>query len=159
MGKGVAFLTREQAAAELGVSVETLAKMPVRRFDLGGDIVRYPFPLVLEDLVNGVYWTQRQPSIPAPTPRKSRCPSLTVYVIRARPSGKLKIGQAVHAERRLEYLQTGTWERLELILTIPDDRNLERDLHKRFASDRLAGEWFEPSPAILAWLREMGAAV
>jgi hypothetical protein len=69
-----------------------------------------------------------------------------VYLIRAE-NGLVKIGCSTGIERRLMYLQTGTPHELTLLGVIETDhpRELERQLHKRFADRRRRGEWFELS--------------
>lgn len=61
--------------------------------------------------------------------------------------GSVKIGVAEDPERRLRELQTGNHGRLHLIAKLPCPSRaaafaLERQMHERFASDRLQGEWF-----------------
>lgn len=84
---------------------------------------------------------------------QKRQPNL-VYVIRAIYSGHLKIGVARDPEYRLRELQTGTWESLKLLITMPGGRKLEQELHERFARYRMAREWFRHSDEIDLWLLE-----
>lgn len=68
-----------------------------------------------------------------------------VYLVRS-ANGLFKIGSARNVPHRVRMLQTGSAERLELVLTIPTKQHthnaLERRLHKRLASQRAHGEWF-----------------
>jgi hypothetical protein len=73
-----------------------------------------------------------------------------VYFIFAPRLGLIKIGVATSAPHRLKKLQCGTGERLCLLATVPGDHELEAELHRRFAGDRVRGEWFLPSGALLA---------
>jgi hypothetical protein len=41
-----------------------------------------------------------------------------------------------------------------LLGSVSERVHKESDLHARFAADRLHGEWFRPSDAILAFIRE-----
>lgn len=79
-----------------------------------------------------------------------------VYFIEAEESGLIKIGRAANPIRRLAAMQTGSAEPLRLARTIrtDDDKHLERELHRRFAADRVRGEWFDPSDDLLkfAWV-------
>lgn len=61
--------------------------------------------------------------------------------------GSVKIGVADDPERRLRELQTGNHGALHLIAKLPCPSRaaafaMERELHERFQSDRLNGEWF-----------------
>lgn len=74
------------------------------------------------------------------------------------PYGPIKIGIASNAHARLASLQTGNPRTLTL-LGIADrfcDRKdalrLESSLHRRFKGDRMSGEWFRPSPSLLAYI-------
>jgi len=73
-----------------------------------------------------------------------------VYFIQAGARGPVKIGFAFNPYARLEELQVGNPFRLQLIGAIQGGRAEEIRLHERFKSDRLEGEWFKPSAALLA---------
>jgi hypothetical protein len=77
-----------------------------------------------------------------------------VYFIQAGDDGPIKIGWALDPTARLKELQVGCPEPLRLLMTIADDGELESQLHRRFASLRLRGEWFraEQELAGLLWL-------
>ncbi len=64
----------------------------------------------------------------------------------------IKIGKATRGRvtRRLRTLQTGCVDKLR-ILAVFDGGNLERELHRRFAKHRVAGEFFAPAE-VLNWL-------
>jgi Meiotically up-regulated gene 113 len=77
----------------------------------------------------------------------------SVYFLRSGTSGKIKIGfTMLPPAMRLNALQTGASERLELLGFIKGSKMLERELHVRFAPFRLNGEWFEASEEILGFL-------
>lgn len=65
------------------------------------------------------------------------------------PDGRraCKIGIAANPGRRLAELQTGSSSALQLLVTGEGGAQLERELHARFATDRLHGEWFALSVA------------
>ncbi|NXY98791.1 GIY-YIG nuclease family protein [Streptomyces sp. BR123] len=65
------------------------------------------------------------------------------YLIGAGGSPLVKIGVAVDPVKRLTALQTGSPARLMILWVHPSD--VERDLHNRFASCRVHGEWFDLS--------------
>ncbi len=68
-----------------------------------------------------------------------------VYIVKA-PSGLYKIGASVAVNHRLQGLQTGTAEPLELVHVIETKQYthfaLERKLHERLSRKRVRGEWF-----------------
>lgn len=76
-----------------------------------------------------------------------------IYVIRE-VGGKCKIGAAKNVQTRLATLQTGSHDPLELVLSIPTTGRyvLEALLHRRFASQRLTGEWFDLTQDDIAWI-------
>lgn len=79
-------------------------------------------------------------------------PQPRVYFIRSGDYGPVKIGTARNVDSRLRTLQTGNPERLALIGTEPGDGTRERELHARFASARITGEWFSPTADLLAYI-------
>lgn len=64
--------------------------------------------------------------------------------------GPIKIGHSGSLKARLADLRIGSPVRLEVFATRAGGKALERDYHRRFASSRLHGEWFERTPALLA---------
>lgn len=70
-------------------------------------------------------------------------PSTLVYVIGAEGSSVVKIGVTADIAKRLVFIQTGNPERLVVRWKTPGDRRLEKQLHVRFESLRLEGEWFD----------------
>lgn len=89
-----------------------------------------------------------------PVPFAPSTPSGYVYLI-AEQHGLVKIGKATDPDARLESLQAVIPYPLVLLLTIPavDFHRLERELHQRFASLRVRGEWFRLSPYDIEALR------
>ena len=81
--------------------------------------------------------------------RKPTC----VYFIQAISGGPIKIGVTTNIVRRVKALQTH--EPLRVLATVQGEEALERDLHKRFASYRKEGEWFEPAEELLEYIREV----
>lgn len=79
----------------------------------------------------------------------------SVYFISPVGGGLIKIGVAGDVAGRLESLQTGSPVLLEVRAVITDGGEaLELSLHKRFAASRRHGEWFEPTPELLALIEE-----
>lgn len=77
-------------------------------------------------------------------------PTRWIYFIRGKEGGPVKIGVANDPKKRLADLQRTCPVELEIIGSRPGDTFAERELHDRFADFRVHGEWFEPSPVILA---------
>jgi hypothetical protein len=75
----------------------------------------------------------------------------TIYFIGA-VDGDIKIGITKDFPSRFRSLGTGTSQPLKVWLLIPGSPSDERNLHKRFAADRLRGEWFRRSQAILNFI-------
>jgi hypothetical protein len=76
-----------------------------------------------------------------------------VYFIQEQNDGPIKIGYSARPEKRLSDLQTGNPDQLHLRHVIPGDRQVERQLHRRFEPARIRLEWFggEYLPIILAF--------
>ena len=74
-----------------------------------------------------------------------------LYFVKAEGVGHIKIGfvEGVDATKRLCELQVGSPVRLTLLGTQPGDRAAEMDLHRRFASACVHGEWFQPVEELL----------
>lgn len=66
------------------------------------------------------------------------------YAIEA-DTGEIKLGRALHPERRLRELATGSPVELRLLGTIPAGAAVERLLHDTFQHAHLRGEWHDGS--------------
>lgn len=66
-----------------------------------------------------------------------------------RGDAPVKIGTARNPVRRLAGLQSGHYERLVILGLLPGSFKFEKELHETFARDRVRGEWFRRSEAIL----------
>lgn len=66
-----------------------------------------------------------------------------VYLVGTRQARPVKIGVASDVEARIVELQTGSPLPLYLIWKTRGGQSLERDLHERFGSYRIHGEWFD----------------
>jgi hypothetical protein len=75
-----------------------------------------------------------------------------VYFIHNRRANAIKIGVSNDPIGRMVFLQTGCPDRLEMACTVPGGTLEEAELHRRFAADRISGEWFEVSEALVAWI-------
>lgn len=65
-----------------------------------------------------------------------------VYVIGTPSSQTVKIGRTIQIKKRLADIQRMSPVPLEVLWTHPGGRELETNLHRRFASLRSHGEWF-----------------
>jgi DNA-binding transcriptional regulator YiaG len=73
-----------------------------------------------------------------------------VYFIQAGADGPIKIGVASNLRRRLQMLQTGCPVPLVVLAITDGGREKEAELHLAHRADLVRGEWFKPSPAVLA---------
>lgn len=78
-----------------------------------------------------------------------------IYFIQSGSDGPIKIGRAFRVERRVKELQTAHHEDLSVIQFLPGGSELENKIHKDLARFRLKGEWFEPAPEVLEYIREV----
>lgn len=78
-----------------------------------------------------------------------------VYFVVGELTGLVKIGSAVDPIDRLRTLQTGSPDRLTLVTTIAGGEKAERALHKQFSGSRVHGEWFSPTPDLLAFIESV----
>jgi hypothetical protein len=69
-------------------------------------------------------------------------------------NARVKIGTCKNVARRFAELQTGIPGKAHVHYVTPGNANLERDLHRKFAEDRVSGEWFRYSRAIRGWIKE-----
>lgn len=77
-----------------------------------------------------------------------------VYLLQS-PTGYFKIGRTRNPERRISTLDVKLPFEIEVIALIPcpDMRQLERDLHERYADKRAGGEWFALTPEDVAYIK------
>mgnify|MGYP001581752503 FL=1 len=69
----------------------------------------------------------------------------TVYFAQATDGGPVKIGFTTNMTARLAVLQTDSWQRLQIVHSMPGNRCTEYVLHEAFEPLRVKGEWFLPS--------------
>lgn len=88
----------------------------------------------------------------------SAAPSF-VYAIRAVRGGPVKIGHCiVDAKTRLRGLQTSNPNKLELLGSAAGTRGDEQAILAFFADNRVRGEWFRPTPRVLAFAASLNSA-
>ena len=76
-----------------------------------------------------------------------------IYFIQNEATLAIKVGYTENVKGRLSSLRTSCADRLRLLGTISGGMAEERAIHARFAADRLSGEWFRPSPALVDFIR------
>jgi len=74
-----------------------------------------------------------------------------VYFMKRVTDGAIKIGTTHNVIKRRKSLEGATGP-LFVLAVISGDRSVEADLHERFNVERLHGEWFAPSPAIIQFI-------
>lgn len=77
------------------------------------------------------------------------------YIYFLKSSAGIKIGRARNLIKRLQVLQVGTHEDLELLLAIQGPVSLERELHQRFRALRFKREWFRADGDLLMYIEEV----
>lgn len=83
------------------------------------------------------------------------------YFARATQTGRIKIGRSRNPKRRMRDLLFTQYERIELLVAIPDG-GLEWHYLQAYAPHQIEGEWFAPHPDIMAeidYLREINHAM
>lgn len=80
-----------------------------------------------------------------------------MYAIQAGEDGPIKIGLAAKPWERLATLQTANPVRLHGRAAWRGSPAEEKALHEMFATDRLEGEWFRPTPEIVGLVEWLGA--
>lgn len=79
---------------------------------------------------------------------------MAVYFVQCAESKLIKIGSSLRPFARIRGLQTGCPGDLAILKIIDGDQSLEFSLHERFSGERSRGEWFRPSPELLAAIEE-----
>lgn len=71
-----------------------------------------------------------------------------IYAIRG-AAGLVKIGKSTDPKKRFRNLRNSSPEKLELVGFVELSGDAEFEIHDRLRKDRLHGEWFSPSEAVL----------
>lgn len=77
---------------------------------------------------------------------------MTVYFITGREVGKVKIGYAKDPQARVVAAQSASPVKLDLERVCPGGKDVEAELHERFAEHRVRDEWFTITPEIEAFM-------
>jgi uncharacterized protein (DUF2249 family) len=76
---------------------------------------------------------------------------MVLYLLKAIPSGRIKIGISDDFPKRLSQIRRGNSEEVEVLKAFSDHdgdyiRQLEKDIHEELAGVRFQWEWFEDGP-------------
>jgi len=81
-----------------------------------------------------------------------------IYFIQNTLNQAVKIGTSGQPSRRLSALRTASPDPLAMLGVIPGNAPEEADLHRRFASWRITGEWFRGERELLDAIQQLMAA-
>jgi hypothetical protein len=71
---------------------------------------------------------------------------------------RIKIGVSSNTKTRLVNMRVHSPYKLALLKVVPGGAHLEIEFHKKFAADRVCGEWFRPPPELLAEIDRLPSA-
>lgn len=106
-----------------------------------------PFSAAIRELE---MWLETSPPPPKP-PRPKK--GVVYFIGMEGDHSAVKIGFAAEIESRLSSLQTSSHHKLTVLATIKGTAKLEKALHRKFAADRIRGEWFYRTEAIEAFIK------
>lgn len=75
---------------------------------------------------------------------------MRVYFIQVEIVHLIKVGVASNLQKRILAIRVGCPLRLQLLAHMPGDEDIERALHRKLATHRVQGEWFEPHADVMA---------
>jgi hypothetical protein len=78
-----------------------------------------------------------------------------IYFVQAEESRAIRIGLSWNPARRLASIQNGHHEKLTLLCAVVGDIKMERELHRRFAAQRMSGEWFECTHDLIEFIENL----
>jgi predicted component of type VI protein secretion system len=96
---------------------------------------------------------------PQPVRSKMRAASSWIYFAQASEGGPVKIGTSRNPAARIRELSVASATGLRLLTQEEGGRRDELELHRRFADARMHGEWFQPVPELLEYIRARGGAI
>jgi len=153
-----------QAAEELGICERQLRKL-IRSGDVAainiGTGGRPSWRFSPADLDN-FKSRQDQPRRSSPKPRlvyerKGSDQRSVVYFFRSGPF--IKIGTTTKLKHRLQNVQTSHPTPVVLAGAVRGDKRLERELHRRFATLRVNGEWFREVDDLAVYVANLAAEI
>lgn len=111
-----------------------------------------PFLAAIRELED---WLRETPPLSSAKPKRPHNRSGVVYFIGMESDNSaVKIGFASKIEDRLSSLQTSSRHALKVLATIKATAKFEKELHHKFAADRIRGEWFRRTEAIEIFIAE-----
>lgn len=96
-----------------------------------------------------------KPRVPAPEESASSAPKekeKVAYFVRGSSTGLIKIGASIDPVARVVELSKAASESFDLLAV----GGVEREHHAALAADRVHGEWFSPSEAVMRRIRDYG---
>lgn len=80
---------------------------------------------------------------------------MAVYFVRSIETDRIKVGYTYGSvNKRLCTMQTGSPEKLELLLSVPNAGRYEESwIHRRFKETRIHGEWFKMDEEMKIFIR------
>jgi hypothetical protein len=76
-----------------------------------------------------------------------------IYFIQEGNAGPIKIGFAIDPWKRIEQIQIGNSEKLNMLRTIPGNKKREREIHKLLSAYKKRGEWYEPTIEVIEFIK------
>jgi len=82
----------------------------------------------------------------------------TVYFLRRREGGPIKIGYTGHASARTRQRVAQTYHdtEVQVLAEGPACAATDRALRAHFAASKIRGEWFHPTPALMELVHAVG---
>lgn len=77
-----------------------------------------------------------------------------IYFVRAGAEGAIKIGFSSNPDMRIDALRTAVPEDVRVLAVIKGTQGEEQRLHAVFEHAHLRGEWFKPTPDLLAYIAQ-----
>jgi hypothetical protein len=78
-----------------------------------------------------------------------------IYFLQSEHGGSIKIGRSDDLAKRLVGLQTSRPDKLVVLASAPGTLAQESELHAMFAQVREKGEWFSPTPELMAYVKNV----
>lgn len=88
---------------------------------------------------------------PSASSRKS---NPQIYFLQNPADRTIKIGYSKSPDVRIQALQTGSSQELQLLGLMNGDKTKERSIHRRFAAHNIGGEWFKPAEELVDFINE-----
>jgi hypothetical protein len=76
-----------------------------------------------------------------------------IYFLQSPEGGPVKIGTSLRLSSRLKTLGKEQGQALQVLGITKGEQRREKELHGRFAHLRIQGEWFQPGPELLRFIR------